>query len=165
MKIIKIILTISTIIGTMVTIYTITSAVLFVLTSMGIVDEEDLDYLSVSSGLLNADGLTDDLTSFDGFKFVSPQTDQMLKEIGGQKGSDDCLEYAQKYAHWILNNNAGYQVIGSSSEKAILQVAAFELYKKRPVITRVNGGSEVKKNGLPMHSRHFVTIIRNKGKC
>ena len=109
--------------------------------------------------------LNKNISFFDGFKFVSPQTDQMLKEIGGQKGSNDCLEYAQKYAHWILNNNAGYQVIGSSSEKAILQVAAFELYKKRPVITRVNGGSEVKKNGLPMHSRHFVTIIRNKGKC
>lgn len=138
--------------------------IIYIFIEMDIINEEEASYLGVEANLKSIDDEKVQLTDMGEYKVISEELDEILTSIGCQ-GKNECLTYSVKYAHAIMNNNDSYHLIGSDNKKLLLQVAASEIDAGRPVIPRVVAGKVIKKNGLEMRSRHFVTIVRNKKKC
>lgn len=162
MKLLKMVITIATIAGTIITIYSFAAGTVYILTELGIVGEEDLDYLGVASDYITIDGQEAELVEIGDYRVVSDSLDKILRDVGEQT-PDKCLDYSNMYAHKIVSGS--YKLLASESKTLILKVAASELYEGRPVIARVTTSNKKTINGIEMCSRHFVTIVRNKKEC
>ena len=170
MKLIKTVIIIASIVSTVITIYTLVNGVLYILTALNIIDEDDSDYLEVSSDFITVGSFSGELVNSGDYWLICEESylDNILQRIGAQ-GPQECLKYSRKYSHEIIPKNLADKSIGSENKQLILQVMANEISEGRPVIPRVRTSStaDITVDGKVKHmcGRHFVAVVRNKKRC